>query len=529
MRSLTLLLLLAACKPPADDTADDTGASPEPSFTSCPEGRDPRFDALAKVVDAEREDLGAPGLAVAVLLDGELAWCEGFGSRTPAGDEPMGAETLMRMGSVNKVLTAIGALQEVEAGTLSLDAPLPDLLGEDWTFALDETWAPQLTLHHLLTHQGGMVDYLSIDGPSGNDALSNWVDGWMLRNLYLMAPPGSFFNYSNPNFSIAGRLIEHGSGQYYVPRMQEGVFAPLGMDRTVFRPAQVLSDGDYAVGQTWDWTGATSDLVEAGPDAYDNAWARPAGYAWTSVEDLGRLAAFLMHGNPEVLTEGSRQALMSSQVDALGVPELDSYGYGLFVQTGIFLEDGFHAFPWVTHNGAIPGFSAEMHVMPEQGFALITLANGDGVYLRDTLAEALKLIELPPVSDGPDLTPPDPADYVGHFYDPWNVGPWTFSLDEGGQLVMDMPLLDQHGVPYEPEVVPLHGNTFLIRVQGIWMDVTFVPEEGGDWRWARTRYFVGEREEPLARVGSAPNPERLQRILRERPPVSPAIRVRLPR
>lgn len=91
--------------------------------------------------------------------------------------------------------------------------------------------------------------------------------------------------------------------------MRERVFAPLGMTRTFFRPSEVEADGDFAWGKSsYDPSGVIA------PDTYENPWARPAGYAFSSVRDLADFARFLLQGQDDVLGSAQRQAMMSPRV-----------------------------------------------------------------------------------------------------------------------------------------------------------------------------------------------------------------------
>src|SRR5215468_7236718 len=94
--------------------------------------------------------------------------------------------------------------------------------------------------------------------------------------------------------------------------MQRRIFDPLRMTRTFFLGQDVLRDGNYAIGTNiLDATVPPRVL----PDSYDNAWARPAGYAWTSLLDLARFVEFLMNGDGAVLPSSLRRAMQSPQVD----------------------------------------------------------------------------------------------------------------------------------------------------------------------------------------------------------------------
>jgi CubicO group peptidase (beta-lactamase class C family) len=81
-------------------------------------------------------------------------------------------------------------------------------------------------------------------GPTTPTALSDWAAGQSTIPLY--APPGSFWNYSNPNFSLAGLIAERASGLEYHQYMEDRVFGPAGMTSATLLPSDVLAYGDYA-------------------------------------------------------------------------------------------------------------------------------------------------------------------------------------------------------------------------------------------------------------------------------------------
>jgi CubicO group peptidase (beta-lactamase class C family) len=518
------LILLAACRdkttdsgePPGGDTAD-TDLTPE--HLRCPAESDPRFDALAASLESERGRLGAPGLAAAVVEDGAVVWCGGFGEKHPEDGGAVLPTTLFRMGSVNKMMTATAVLQQVDAGTVSLSEP-----ATTWLPGFKLNYSPEyvdITVEHLLTHQGGFYDYLLIDDDHDDEALEEAVEGWFASAEVLIAPPGAFWNYANPNWYLAGRIVEAVDGRFYREYMADEVFAPLWMGRTVFTGAEVLADGDYASGATYDWTGATSDPTIAEPDSYDNAWGRPAGYAWTSAEELSRFAIFLMNGDDAVLSDALRGEMMSEQVDLQYIPTLQHYGYGLFTDRGVFLDaDDFRPLNLVYHGGDISGFAADLYMVPEQNFALAVLANTDGAHISDSLLEALSLVDMPDATTAPDLSPTaDVSGFVGSYSEPWNIV-GDFSVAESdGSLSITMPVLDTHGFDYDTTLVPYIGDSFIFTVTDYPMLMTFIEVDGV--MYARTRLFVGtgvgkDAVPPPARAFDA---DRLLRGIRDAGPL----------
>ena len=113
-----------------------------------------------------------------------------------------------------------------------------------------------------------------------------------------MDPPGTFYNYANPNFDLAGLALERAGGVSYRQAVADRVLSPLGMTRTFFLPSEVIADGDFSDGAS---TTATGDPWDVKPDSYDNAWLRPAGYAFSSVLDYAKFIQFLYAGNASVL------------------------------------------------------------------------------------------------------------------------------------------------------------------------------------------------------------------------------------
>lgn len=489
------------------------------------EGRDPRFDGLAAQFEAERAALGAPGVSVALLEDGRVVWAEGFGSRLADDEEPARASTLYRIGSCTKMLTAASLLRQVDEGIVQLDDPVTAHVP---AFHFDRdpssTWASAIRVEHLLTHESGMFDYLSIDGPDADAALESFLTGTNPNSfgtfMWLMSPAGRFWNYSNPNFYVAALVDEKAAGGVWRDRLREGVLDPLGMDRTLFLPEEVLADGDYATGAAYDWENGTSATVVSGPESYDNAWARPAGYAWSSVLDMSRFATFLLDGDTDVLSDALREAMQSPQVDTQTFLDLVHYGYGLSVNEGFAIGNDWYETRLVSHDGAIPGFSASMYVVPESRFALVVLANTDGAYFPASVAMALREfggLPAPTTLPDPQIDVADFANFAGDYLDPWNVGPIAIG-NTAGELLVQMPVLDQNSIPYETELIPLSRDNFLLGIQGTYVLATFIPDITGNTEAEamRMRFAVGARQAPAF----APPPaaafdgERLRRALR---------------
>ena len=165
-------------------------------------------DAIDLCVENNMAQLGAPGAAVAVMLDGQIIYTRGYGVKHSTQGGAVDSETAFRIGSVTKMMTAAAVMQQVELGRVDLDAPVTDYIPE---LAIGGKWPAELiTVRHALTHATGFPDLINGVYGTDNDALSRWAAAQ--GGIELHAPPGSFWNYSNPNFMMAGLVAERAAG-----------------------------------------------------------------------------------------------------------------------------------------------------------------------------------------------------------------------------------------------------------------------------------------------------------------------------
>lgn len=497
---------------PPDDTADD-----EPPVVS--EGCDASHDAFVEALLADLEASDAPGVTAAVMEDGVTTCRVAIGTKSADGDEAVGLDTLFQIGSTTKMFTAMALLQKVEAGTLGLKDTLAEVY-ESSEFAYDETWNDAIQLEHLLTHQGGFYDYVDSTASSSDEALASWHEQVYFAELWLMNEPGAFWNYANPNFDVAGMVVEHHDERYYPDIMLEDVFAPLGMSRTMQRKSEVEADGDFAEGVGYYIVGASYDYGAVGiDDVPDPAAGRPAGVStWSTPEQMMEMARFLIDGDNAVLEDDKRQAMTEAQV-SLGYGNGTSYGYGVFVEPGFQAsETAFYELPLWDHGGNTSSYSSEFWVVPEQSFAVSILSSGYVTDFSTSVLTALTtLIELPEASDPPEYDwDPNRLDlHTGTYTDAYNVGDIVITR-EGDELMIEMPLLDAYGYSVDPELYRVSSDLFYVLIDGAYYDLTFI---GGvdetPSTWVRNRSFVGTRAEQALRLtATTPSPEQVERTLK---------------
>jgi CubicO group peptidase (beta-lactamase class C family) len=483
---LPLVLALVACNgEPTDPFAACAEVGPMETWRDN-DVPDVIADAFEDAFDAQ----GVRGVTYAILVDGEIRYAGAHGEADPAADRPMEPDTLLRSGSTVKMQTAALVMALEGEGVLSRDDTLAEHLPE-FDMQLAPGVAPAATVHQLLTHQGGFYDHTPVDTPAGPRGLYNQVHGEFATTVPMLTEPGNFYNYSNPNFALAGLVAEEAAGEPYHDLMTTLVWEPLCMLRTTMEPEPVLADGNYAVARSaFDASG--EQRIE--PGTYDSGFSRPAGFAWTSAMDMLRFADFLLEGDDTVMPSAQSEAITAFQVDTLDVPGGNNgYGYGIEIRERYQFRDTF-AGPLLSHGGAIPGYAADLYIHQPSGVAVAILASTDGASFALPALIAIEELGSPasaaPIDYGTDTM--DLSDYEGTFRDPDNVGDITFTVVDD-QLILDAPRFDELSVPYEPVMEPLAADNFLFDAQGSPISSTFVRDETGSVRWLRTRLFVAER------------------------------------
>jgi CubicO group peptidase (beta-lactamase class C family) len=458
-------------------------------------------EAIDQCVEFDMWRLSAPGAAVAVVLDGELIYESGYGVKNRDGDDPVDPETIFRIGSVTKQMTAAAVLQQVELGRVELDAPVTDYIPE---FVVGGRWpADRIKVWHTLTHTTGFPDRVNEWGSAdGNEGLSIWAQGQ--REIKLHAPPGSFWNYSNPNFMIAGLVAERASGTPYRDLLKNSLWEPAGMHSTTFDPTEVMASGNYSDGHHYDATTYTWYVLD--PEGFESWAGGPAGFAFSTVGDLVRWAVLLMDGGGPVLSSRSAAAMQHPHQWTHTTPDR-FYGFG------IMIED-YKGLDVRQHGGSITGYGTYVLWVPERRFAVALLANETWALSEAAYCIVDEVLEPDPV-DPPDLST-DPSTwkrYVGDYVITDHEGMTTSAevyLD-GGRLMVSIvdPEDPENSVTSQREQAFL--DTFVYDSDGngtTEYDITFCSTRGnpGYVKWMRNRRAVGERQSKQRASGRAISP-----------------------
>ncbi|MGO1053183.1 serine hydrolase domain-containing protein [Crossiella sp. CA198] len=312
---------------------------------------------FAEAVAATATEFGIPGLAAGVLTgDIETFACHGVTSLD--NPLPITPDTLYPVASVSKTHTATAILRLAEQGRLDLADPVRRHLPE--LRLADERAAATMTVRNLLNHTSGLDTHLLLDTGEGADALREYVA--RLPEIELIAPVGARASYSQAGYNLLGRIIERVTDQTFEQAMAELVLEPAELTTTCYSLNDVLTRR-FAVGHNRGPDGTLSIARNWKGYRADN----PGGGLVSSASDLLRWARY--H-----LGDASLGRLRERTVDLRGSSLGDGLGLGWFLR-GI---DGVRA---VGHGGSGDGQFAELLLVPERDFAVVSLSNAgpDGI------------------------------------------------------------------------------------------------------------------------------------------------------
>ncbi len=320
-----------------------------------------------------------PGLAYAVMMDGQVVFSGGYGVLDKSAHTPASPQSLFRIASMTKSITAMAILKLRAGGKLQLDDPAHLYIPEMKAISRLTPDARAITIRDLLTHAAGFPE----DNPWGDrqletrdeDLLNLIGSGLSLSNV-----PGVAFEYSNLGFALLGRIIRNISGKPYQEYITQEILRPLGMSNTIWEyteaPADRLAHGYRYENDTWK----EESLL------HDGAWGAMGGLI-TSIDDFSKYIAFHqsawppgsgpdngpvsksdlreMHHLWNLQTVSAQYTYPNGRV----CPTAIGYGYGLR-----YMKDG-DGRVIIGHSGGLPGFGSNWQIWLNEGIGIVSYAN----------------------------------------------------------------------------------------------------------------------------------------------------------
>ena len=357
-----LLISLAACN----------NNPKEKYYKSIPDG----FDAMCQRAIDEWK---VPGMAVAVVKDGEVVFMKGYGNAV-MGDSvtapvPVTPQTQFVIASTSKAFTA-GLLANVmdEYPEIKWDAPVINYLPD---FKMYDPWVTKnFQVREIMSHHSGFNSYALDDLPP-------W--GYDRDDLYkiysVLQPTYSFrtkYAYNNSMYTIAAKIIEKYTGKSWDDALIERIFTPLEMKNSTtgnisFYTAENLAQG-YRMRKAED----KDEIVVVPRTDKDDAFAwlsavAPAGFVISTVEDMANwVKMHLNHGTyngKEVISRKNHNMLWYPQtITGSDSTRLTNYAQGWTVEFG---EQG----RYIRHTGLAYGYTALVGMVPDMDLGFVFLTN----------------------------------------------------------------------------------------------------------------------------------------------------------
>jgi len=353
-RGLVLCVLAIAMLPRAVHAADVAEA---PAALQTADALRERIEKLGWELCEKHQ---VPGVAVAVVRAGALAWVQGCGWADQEQNTEVTAETVFNIGSISKTVAAWGVMKLVEDGKLALDTPVAP---KGWQLPASEFDGKGVTLRRMLSHTAGLSlhGYPGFWPPASVPTLLASLGGDTngAGAVHIEFEPGTRWQYSGGGYTIAQLLVEEASGRPFAEFMQASVLVPLGMTRSAYGwTPEVLA----ASATPYDENGVA--LPRGGPCFAELA---AAGFQTTA----GDLAQFACAGMAHFRASDAPRVLKPETIELMESPAAPAtdWGLGYDVRT----ERGLRL---VGHGGANQGWMARLTLAPDSGDALVILTNG---------------------------------------------------------------------------------------------------------------------------------------------------------
>lgn len=351
------------------------GLAAAPALARAASGWD-AVDAAARRMVAEKM---TPGVQLAVMHKGRLAYSKAFGSANLETATPMTAQSVCRVASLTKSFTGAAMLRLQEEGPLSLDDKLA-------RFLPDFPRAGDITLRQLLNHTSGLGDYSHTNPPELilQRSRQDYRGAALVEMLkahtdpLFIGEPGRQFAYSNTAYVLLGPVIEKAAGKPLGEAMRELLFARARLQRTAVDDAAEVVPG-RASGYGPD---------DKAPSGFDNAsfismtYPGAAAALRSTAEDFCRWSDALFGGRalkpeslkalitPVRLPDGSLPTTPGG-APLVTPPRMANWGLGVYVDSDA------HG-PLISHRGGIQGFISYAENRPQAGLHLSMTVNVEG-------------------------------------------------------------------------------------------------------------------------------------------------------
>lgn len=316
----------------------------------------PRFNILDRM-----EKYQVPGVSIAVVKDGKIAWSKGYGIADTESAIPVSTTTLFQAGSISKPLAALAVLYLMEDRGLDLDADVNDLL-KTWHIPENNfTDSSKVTLRKILSHTAG-TNIWGFPGYTEGDSIPSTtgvLNGYGNTEAVVVETiPGTEWQYSGGGYTIAQLVVEEAMGLRFDEYLDLFILPKMGMRYSTF--AQPLQEQRFpGASAAYDREGK---IIEGKWHHYPE---KAAAGLWTTPSDLANFCISIQNilaGQDGLISRETAQLMMT--------PVLNEWGLG------VMLEGQGDSLVF-RHGGRNAGFSNTFAAQAYQGNAVVIMTNAD--------------------------------------------------------------------------------------------------------------------------------------------------------
>ncbi|MAJ29248.1 hypothetical protein CBD41_07490 [bacterium TMED181] len=378
MRSRCILWLIAAL------IGTSTPGSAQNSVPTEQSPIEKRVDQIVQQIVSPDQ----PGCTIAAFKNGQLAFAKGYGLANLDHDIPNSPETVFRIASVSKHVTAACMLLLEDDDLVDLDADIREYLPK-----LPD-YGHKITIRHLLHHTSGLREYSYLMMMCDIDDSDNWEKedalDMIFRQRGLDFIPGEKYSYCNSGYFLCSIICERVTGKSLREFADLKIFKPLKMLHTHFHDESTEVVKKRANGYSPDEAGKYH-LDETGLDQVGD------GGIYTTIADFGIWTSALIQDTwkPGLLKR------MLSKFTLNGLPSQP--GEELTYRFGID-ESSYRSYRTLSHGGAWVGYRSQMWILPDEGWVFLCFANRSDFNPRRVLRQVSEVIAADLFEDATEMT-----------------------------------------------------------------------------------------------------------------------------
>jgi CubicO group peptidase (beta-lactamase class C family) len=335
---------------------------------------DKSLKGFDKYIEQVMKDWNSPGIAIGIIIKGELVYSKGYGYRDLENKLPVTSTTLFPIASNTKLFTAVSMGMLVEEGKFAWDEPISNYVPQIKFY--NQELYNNVTLRDMLSHRTGISrhDFIWYKSDFSRKELYD-------RLVYLepAQPMRQSSLYNNLMYAASGYNLELISGKTWEAFVKEKIFNPLNMNSTLFTIEDMEIKNDFAFPY---YEERDTDKLIKRPYYREQQGLGPAGSIISNIEDMSKWVITLMNqGNYKGNKVISEDILKETLQPAIAYPNtaLETKGYDEILNSVYGMGRRIAAYKghyFTRHGGAIGGFYSQVSMMPNDSIGVLVFVNG---------------------------------------------------------------------------------------------------------------------------------------------------------